>query len=97
MTSETHLRQMRLFAENHELYINMYSRDFEKDFLDILKRKYFSKKIFANKVYTEMIANKDHTHMSSTKWTTLTGFIQVNNINILYFNIIFYIFLFLKN
>lgn len=69
---------MRLFAENHAYYINEYSKDFERTFLDILKRKYCQKKIAANKVYVDMISNKNHVHMNSTKWTTLTGFVEVN-------------------
>lgn len=68
---------MRLFAENHETFIKSYSQVFEKDYLDILKRRYPTTSIHANKVYTEMIANRGHTHMTSTRWTTLTGFVQV--------------------
>ena len=68
---------MRLFAENHAHYINEYSKDFEHVFLDLLKRRYFSKSVPANKVYVDMISNKHHIHMNSTKWTTLTGFVEV--------------------
>lgn len=68
---------MRLFAENHSHYINEYSREFERNFLDILKRRYFSKQIPANKIYVDMISNKQHIHMNSTKWATLTGFVEV--------------------
>lgn len=37
--SEAHIRQMGVFAENPENFMNDFSKDFEKAFLTILKRK----------------------------------------------------------
>jgi DNA/RNA-binding protein KIN17 len=43
--------------------------------MDIIKRRYRNKKVHANIVYNEYIQDRDHTHMNSTKWVTLTGFV----------------------
>jgi len=71
---------MRLFSENPEKYIEEYSRDFEETFLELLRRKYYGQFVLANKVYQEHISDKMHTHMNATKWTNLTGFVDVNDI-----------------
>lgn len=33
-------------------------------------------RVHANIVYNEYVADKEHLHMNSTKWETLTGFIK---------------------
>ena len=38
---------------------------------------YTGKKILANKVYMQYISNPTHIRMNSTKWATLTEFIEV--------------------
>lgn len=45
-------------------------------FMDILRRQFGTKRVKANKVYQQVIANKDHVHMNATRWHTLTGFVQ---------------------
>ncbi|CAM9306983.1 unnamed protein product [Ectocarpus sp. 13 AM-2016] len=74
-TSEGHLRQMRIFAENPEAVMKQYSEDFEKEFLDVLSRRHGTKRVRASLVYNEFIAHKTHTHMNSTHWETLTSFV----------------------
>ncbi|CAM9202353.1 unnamed protein product [Ascophyllum nodosum] len=74
-TSEGHLRQMRIFAENPETIMQQYSEDFEKEFLDVLSRRHGTKRVRATLVYNEFIAHKTHTHMNSTQWETLTSFV----------------------
>ncbi|CAM9519623.1 unnamed protein product [Pylaiella littoralis] len=74
-TSEGHLRQMRIFAENPEAVMKQYSEDFEKEFLDVLSRRHGTKRVRASLVYNEFIAHKTHTHMNSTQWETLTSFV----------------------
>jgi len=39
-TSESHIRQMSLFAENAHTYQESFSQEFEKSFMEVLKRKY---------------------------------------------------------
>ena len=68
---------MKLFVENKGEYIDEFSQEFELNFLDILKRKYLNKRTLANKIYTDYISNKMHTHMNATKWTTLAEFVEV--------------------
>ncbi|CAM9867424.1 unnamed protein product [Scytosiphon promiscuus] len=74
-TSEGHLRQMRIFAENPEAVMKEYSESFEKEFLDVLSRRHGTKRVRASLVYNEFIAHKTHTHMNSTHWETLTSFV----------------------
>lgn len=74
--SETHLRQMELFAQNPEHYLDELSNEFETNFLTLLGRRFNTTKVDANKVYNEFIQDKEHMHMNSTKWETLTGFVQ---------------------
>jgi DNA/RNA-binding protein KIN17 len=76
LTSESHLRQMRVFAENPGQIMENYSKDFEEGFMDILSRRFGTKRVKASQVYNEYIAFKQHVHMNSTKWTTLTNFVM---------------------
>lgn len=56
--------------------MDAFSADFEKSFLDELRHRFGSKRVHANLVYNEYIRDKNHTHMNSTRWTTLTGFVM---------------------
>lgn len=73
-TSEAHLRQMSLFAEDPEKYMKIFSQEFEDSFMDILKRK--RKRAQANHIYQEVVADRHHIHMNATVWLTLANFIQ---------------------
>lgn len=75
LTSETHQRQLLLFAENPDTYLKEYSEEFEKNFLKVLRSTFGTKRVRANEVYQEYIRDKMHTHMNSTKWHTLTNFV----------------------
>lgn len=72
--SEGHLRQMRLFAENPHSIIDSFSKEFEQGYLQTLSHRHGTKRVKANVVYQEYIADKNHVHMNATCWTTLTGF-----------------------
>jgi len=74
--SESHLRQMKIFGDNASGFLNQYSNEFEKAFLTCLKMRHGTKKVNANNVYQEVIADKQHIHMNATHWTTLTDFVQ---------------------
>ena len=67
---------MLLFGQNSGSYTYQFSKDFFDMFMDILKRQFGTKRVKANKVYQQVIANRDHVHMNSTRWHTLTGFCQ---------------------
>ena len=76
ITSEAHLRQMELFGSNQSRFIDGYSEEFLKEFLQLMSISHRNSRVAANVVYNEFIANKEHTHMNSTKWTSLTEFIK---------------------
>ncbi|PAV75512.1 hypothetical protein WR25_13601 [Diploscapter pachys] len=75
LTSESHQRQILLFAENANSFLRQFSNEFETSFLRTLRMSYGTKRVRANEVYQEIVKNKGHTHMNSTVWHTLTGFI----------------------
>ena len=76
LTSESHNDQLLLFADNPDHYISSFSHAFKDSFLNLLKRQFGTKRVDANVVYQEYIQDKDHVHMNSTEWETLTDFIK---------------------
>ncbi|KAJ2621780.1 hypothetical protein GGI26_003760, partial [Coemansia sp. RSA 1358] len=74
--SESHQRQMAIFAENPERYMEQFSQEFEDAFLSILSRRYGTKKVLANQVYQEIVSDRQHLHMNATKWDTLSEFVM---------------------
>ncbi|KAI9158757.1 KIN17-like protein [Paramyrothecium foliicola] len=72
--SESHVRQMIMVGEDPKKYINDFSNQFMKDFTQLLKTGHGEKQVHINKFYQEYIANKEHIHMNSTKWPSLTEF-----------------------
>ena len=72
--SESHQRQLLIFAENPGRFLHDFSKEFEHGFMMTLKHCHGTKRVKANKVYQEYIADKEHVHMNATRWTTLTGF-----------------------
>lgn len=62
-----------LFADNSRKYLDEFSYEFEKCFLQLLKRQFGTKRVHANVVYQEYIRDRNHTHMNATRWTSLTG------------------------
>ncbi|XP_025160599.1 DNA/RNA-binding protein KIN17 [Harpegnathos saltator] len=74
--SESHHRQLLLFAENAHRYMDQFSRDFSKGYLNLLKRQFGTRRVPANRVYQEYISDKGHIHMNATQWLTLTAFVK---------------------
>ncbi|KAJ1798000.1 hypothetical protein LPJ59_002785 [Coemansia sp. RSA 2399] len=74
--SEAHQRQMSIFAENPDRYVEQFSQEFEDAFVSILSRRYGTKKVLANQVYQEIVSDKQHLHMNATKWDTLSEFVM---------------------
>ena len=70
--SESHVRQMLLIGEDPKKFINDYSNQFQRDFLQLLRTSHGEKKVQLNHFYQEYISNKEHIHMNSTKWPSLT-------------------------
>jgi len=76
MTSDSHLRQMKIFRENAGGMMDSFSREFETAYMETLRRRHGTQRMNANNVYQEVIQDKHHVHMNSTKWATLTDFVQ---------------------
>eukprot|EP00522_Entomoneis_paludosa_P005758 CAMPEP_0172455792 /NCGR_PEP_ID=MMETSP1065-20121228/12252_1 /TAXON_ID=265537 /ORGANISM="Amphiprora paludosa, Strain CCMP125" /LENGTH=435 /DNA_ID=CAMNT_0013208271 /DNA_START=176 /DNA_END=1483 /DNA_ORIENTATION=- len=76
IASESHLRQMKLFSENASGIMDQYSREFEKVFLDTLRMLHGTANVNANQVYQQVIRDKQHVHMNSTIWASLSDFCQ---------------------
>ncbi|KAJ2455232.1 hypothetical protein EV183_000967 [Coemansia sp. RSA 2336] len=74
--SESHQRQMAIFAENPGRYVGQFSQEFEQAFLSILSRRFGTKKVPANQVYQEIVADRQHLHMNATRWNTLSDFVK---------------------
>jgi DNA/RNA-binding protein KIN17 len=76
LTSESHQRQLLLFAESPDKHIDEFSKDFETEYLELLRRRFGTKRVHANLVYQEYISFREHIHMNSTQWETLTDFVK---------------------
>ncbi len=75
-TSESHQRQLLLFADNSKKFMDEFSGTFHRGYTLCLKRRFGTKRVNANIVYQEYISDKDHVHMNSTKWLTLSDYVQ---------------------
>jgi DNA/RNA-binding protein KIN17 len=76
LTSESHLRQIKLFSEQSTGRLNSYSREFEATFLATLRTRHTTTEVNANNVYQEVIQDRTHVHMNSTIWATLGDFVK---------------------
>ena len=73
--SESHQRQMKLFSSNPGKFMNQFSREFERGFMQIFRLK-GGRRVKANEVYQDYIKDRHHFHMNATVWSTLTGFVM---------------------
>ena len=74
--SESHLRQMLVVGESAGKHIADFSSQFQFDFVQLLSRRFGTKRVKANNVYQEFIQDKNHLHMNATRWVTLTEFVK---------------------
>ncbi|KAK8496615.1 hypothetical protein V6N13_027278 [Hibiscus sabdariffa] len=74
--SESHQRQMQIFGQNPDRILSGYSEEFERNFLDFMKRSHRFSRVAATVVYNEFINDRRHVHMNSTRWETLTEFVK---------------------
>ncbi|KAM9846027.1 DNA/RNA-binding protein KIN17 [Aulostomus maculatus] len=72
--SESHQRQLLLASENPTKFMDFFSSEFKSEFLELLRRRFGTKRVHNNIVYNEYISDREHIHMNSTKWETLTDF-----------------------
>ena len=74
--SESHHRQLLLFADNASRYMDQFSKEFSHGYLNLLKRQFGTRRVPANRVYQEYISDRGHIHMNATMWVTLTGYVK---------------------
>ena len=53
-----------------------FSREFQYEFVTLLRTRHQTTRVRANTVYNEYIQDKHHIHMNATRWVTLSGFIM---------------------
>jgi len=63
-------------GEHAGSHIAGFSAEFQSTFVSLLSRRFGTKRIAANRVYQEYIADKQHLHMNATRWVTLTEFVK---------------------
>lgn len=74
--SASHLRRMSQFRADPEQYMEQFSKQFEAEFTEILRRRSLNSYVDANSIYQDLIADKQHIHMNATKWDSLSSFVQ---------------------
>eukprot|EP00931_Biecheleriopsis_adriatica_P055461 TRINITY_DN32799_c0_g1_i1.p1 TRINITY_DN32799_c0_g1~~TRINITY_DN32799_c0_g1_i1.p1 ORF type:complete len:401 (-),score=106.47 TRINITY_DN32799_c0_g1_i1:88-1290(-) len=74
--SDGHQRQMQLFVQDPNRFMDDFSQEFEKGFMQLMSHSYRAQRVLANTVYCDFISNRHHTHMNSTIWVTLSNFVQ---------------------
>ena len=74
--SESHLRQVRVFAESPEAFVEFYSKEFLDAFMEELRRKTENVRSKATSIWKSVIAERHHIHLNSTRWLTLTEFVK---------------------
>lgn len=72
--SESHQRQLLLASEDPQQFMDYFSEEFRTEFLELLSRRFGTKRVHNNIVYNEYISHREHVHMNATKWETLTDF-----------------------
>ncbi|XP_017485803.1 PREDICTED: DNA/RNA-binding protein KIN17 [Rhagoletis zephyria] len=74
--SESHQRQLLLFADSPGKFLHSFSKEFSDGYMELLRRRFGTKRVNANKVYQEYISVKDHIHMNATRWLTLSDYVK---------------------
>lgn len=74
--SESHQRQLLLFADAPGKFLHSFSKEFSDGYMELLRRRFGTKRTNANKIYQEYIAHKEHIHMNATRWLTLSDYVK---------------------
>ncbi|XP_078276231.1 DNA/RNA-binding protein KIN17 isoform X2 [Rhinoraja longicauda] len=72
--AESHQRQLLLASENPQQFMDYFSEEFRNEFLELLRRRFGTKRVHNNVIYNEYISHREHIHMNATMWETLTDF-----------------------
>ncbi|XP_006749877.1 DNA/RNA-binding protein KIN17 [Leptonychotes weddellii] len=68
------LQKLRWYCQMCQKQCRDESREFRNDFLELLRRRFGTKRVHNNIVYNEYISHREHIHMNATQWETLTDF-----------------------
>lgn len=78
--SGSHIRKLKQKLSNthndSSRLVQNYSNEFLKSFLGLLQRSHGEKSVNANRFYQEYIENKNHVHLNSTKWSSLSSLVK---------------------
>lgn len=74
--SESHQRQLLLFADTPGKFLYSFSKEFSDGYMELVRRRFGTKRVLANKVYQEYIQDKNHIHMNATRWLTLSDYVK---------------------
>ncbi|KAF9645593.1 hypothetical protein BDM02DRAFT_3101115 [Thelephora ganbajun] len=69
--SESHLRQMLVVGENVDRHIAGFSGQLQHDFVQLLSRRFGTKRSRPTPFTKSSFQDKHHQHMNSTRWVTL--------------------------
>ncbi|XP_037098717.1 DNA/RNA-binding protein KIN17 [Syngnathus acus] len=72
--SESHQRQLLLASECPNKFMDYFSNEFKNGFVELLRRRFGTKRVHNNIIYNEYISDRQHIHMNATRWETLTTF-----------------------
>jgi len=67
------MRNMAIYQEDPNKFVRMFSEEFEDDFIRLFRNQ-GGRRVRANVVYRQYIKDREHFHMNSTMWETLTAF-----------------------
>lgn len=66
---------MKVFSQNSREMLLEYSLIFIKNYMELLRKHPKNKFVNSNRIYQDYISNKEHVHMNSTRWSTLSEFL----------------------
>jgi DNA/RNA-binding protein KIN17 len=71
--SESHIKKISSIGKRE---IDNFSKKFQDNFISQLRNYHGEKSINANRFYNQLIQQKDHVHLTATRWSSLSQFIQ---------------------
>ncbi|KAL8425780.1 hypothetical protein Efla_004132 [Eimeria flavescens] len=74
--SEGHQRAMQLFIQRPGQFMDEFSKEFEQEFMKLMRTRYCRTRVLANSVYNNVVCDRHHIHMNATIWVTLSEFVQ---------------------
>ena len=88
LRSSYHLKNVANGGSSNDQASAQNSYNFEREFTDLFRYKYGKGKYYPiNRIYNELIHDKNHTHLSTTRWKSLNGFARYLRSDIARFNL----------